>query len=507
MSTSPASRSTPRRPAARPARTSATGAQASGQGYITVASAINWASANTLTLNAYGGISLDANITGTAGTLSLSATNAAIIQTGNSVLAVGTLTGSDANYAVTLSSAGNQIAMLGAFSTGSNLYLVNSVPLSITGAVSASVLTLKETGGGIDASTGAITATQLAGSSAGAALFTNAANSIAQLGLFTNTGGAFSLTDARALAIVSPLNAAGQTVTLAATGAIGATYSIASVAAGIFDLTNGNWTQNVASLPAFTVTDFRFNPTTASFLRVTGGAGTAASPYQIADAHGLQGMASSSLLASSFALTKAIDLSGTAGWNAGAGFVPIGTDGNSNIWNGTACAARDGIASAGFTGVFDGGGYTLSGLSITRPSASYVGLFGYVRTATVRNAAVAGTVSAANDAGGVIGHAGVATGSTVSNVTSGVNITGAVSIGGLIGYADSGAISNAVASGTVGGSGNVGGLIGGAGGSTTTTIESSSASGAVTASSAGAGGLIGLMTSNVTVTASSATAR
>ena len=63
----------------------------------------------------------------------------------------------------------------------------------------------------------------------------------------------------------------------------------------------------------------------AQFLRVTGGDGSADNPYQIADVYGLQGIgSSSSLLNGNYQLANNIDASGTASWNNGQGFSPIG---------------------------------------------------------------------------------------------------------------------------------------------------------------------------------------
>src|SRR4029077_17000211 len=88
---------------------------------------------------------------------------------------------------------------------------------------------------------------------------------------------------------------------------------------------------------------------------------------QITDVYGLQGIASTSLLNQDFVLANNIDASGTAGWNAGAGFVPIGN------------------GAANFAGRFDGQGNTIHGLTINS-TGSYNGLFGYIGTGgVVRN--------------------------------------------------------------------------------------------------------------------------
>ncbi|MHC4501363.1 MAG: GLUG motif-containing protein, partial [Planctomycetota bacterium] len=83
-------------------------------------------------------------------------------------------------------------------------------------------------------------------------------------------------------------------------------------------------------------------------------------------------------LTDNYYLTGDIDASATSSWNGGAGFDPIGT-----------------VASR-FTGTFDGNGYTISDLTINRPTEQYVGLFGWVRTTakianvTLSNCTIAG---------------------------------------------------------------------------------------------------------------------
>jgi len=63
-------------------------------------------------------------------------------------------------------------------------------------------------------------------------------------------------------------------------------------------------------------------------------------------------------LTGDYYLANDIDCSCTSGWNGGAGFEPIGTSSNR------------------FTGTFDGKGYKITNLYITRPSTDFVGLFG-----------------------------------------------------------------------------------------------------------------------------------
>ena len=88
------------------------------------------------------------------------------------------------------------------------------------------------------------------------------------------------------------------------------------------------------------------------------GTGTADDPFRITNVTELQAMNNN--LSAYYVLANDIDASETAGWNSGAGFVPIGQ------------------ASPYFGGFFDGQGYTISGLTINRGSEDFIGLFGYV---------------------------------------------------------------------------------------------------------------------------------
>src|SRR5690606_15850416 len=98
------------------------------------------------------------------------------------------------------------------------------------------------------------------------------------------------------------------------------------------------------------------------------GNGTDESPYQIETLDQLQAM--QYFLDAHFILMNDIDASETAAetWGDGAGFKPIGVD-----WD------------SPFTGVFDGNGKIIKGLTINRPEDSINGLFGYVTTGNIKN--------------------------------------------------------------------------------------------------------------------------
>jgi len=132
-------------------------------------------------------------------------------------------------------------------------------------------------------------------------------------------------------------------------------------------------------------------------------------------------------LAADYELGGNIDASETAAWNAGAGFIPIGD------------------AATPFQGTFDGKGYTITGLTISRAATSYVGLFGYVLTdatypgVQVKNVTLASVSIAGKDyTGGIIGAADTDGSEHAKLTLSGLHSSGSVSgedyVGGVIGY-------------------------------------------------------------------------
>ncbi|MCA1298105.1 beta strand repeat-containing protein [Stappia indica] len=221
-----------------------------------------------------------------------------------------------------------------------------------------------------------------------------------------------------------------------------------------------NWTQIGGSLPGFHARDFSIDG--GQFLRALGGDGSSGSPYRIADIYGLQGMGSSSLVGQSFELANDIDASGTAHWNGGAGFDPIGVYGTE------------------FTGRLDGQGYSISDLMIARGSDYFVGLFGETSGgASISDLVLSGgSVTGDGSVGALVGAGTVA----IDNVHVSTAVTGSSNaIGGLVGNFFDGAITGSSASGSVtgaGSSGAVGGLVGGT--FNTSTIDQSYATGNVT---------------------------
>ena len=149
---------------------------------------------------------------------------------------------------------------------------------------------------------------------------------------------------------------------------------------------------------------------------------------------------------SGYELTQDLDfndadeyLDGTLGW------LPIG-----------------GESSQSFRGIFEGNGKTLNNLIINRPDESYIGLFGKLYQATVRNV----------------------------NLTS-VIITGGSSVGAVSGYGEHSEIYSTSAQGAVNGRWSVGGLLGQA--KRSVSINLSYTKGEVNGTSSNIGGLVGLL--------------
>ena len=139
-------------------------------------------------------------------------------------------------------------------------------------------------------------------------------------------------------------------------------------------------------------------------------------------------------------LTADIDLTGK-------GWTPIGTDYDNS-----------------YTGTFDGGGHTITGLTVTT-NDKYAGLFGYLGNfnngaATVKNVVMEGIQITCNHrlgyAGGVAGYSW----GTIENCSVSGSISGTVSVGGVVGVQRDHPITGCSSSATVKGTINVGGVAG-----------------------------------------------
>ena len=139
-------------------------------------------------------------------------------------------------------------------------------------------------------------------------------------------------------------------------------------------------------------------------------------------------------------LDKNIDLTGKV-------WTPIGTDYDN-----------------AYTGTFDGGGHTITGLTVTT-NDEYAGLFGYLSNfnnaaGTVKNVVMDGILITCNHrsgyAGGVVGYSW----GTIENCSVSGSVSATVSVGGVVGVQRDGSITGCSSSATVKGTLNVGGVAG-----------------------------------------------
>lgn len=250
---------------------------------------------------------------------------------------------------------------------------------------------------------------------------------------------------------------------------------------GRFNLNQGNWVQVGPALPDFYAGEFRINAVEgASFLRATGGTGSAADPYQLTDIFGVQGIGSQALLDQSFALDNDIDATETANWNGSSGFAAIGESGAGTF---TGTLDGQGNTITGLTvnqynaGMFEttGAGAEVSDLNLAAVAVSGNGTLGaLVATAsgtTIDSVTVSGSLAGglADNVGGIVGVLGAGSSLTNSSflgtITSSANFEGSLNLGGLVG-ASFGTVENSAFDGTVSQLGaanvqrNVGGAIG-----------------------------------------------
>ncbi|TFZ54721.1 filamentous hemagglutinin N-terminal domain-containing protein, partial [Methylorubrum sp. Q1] len=287
-----------------------------------------------------------------------------------------------------------------------------------------------------------------------------------------NTGADLTLQAAGEIALNAPITARAGGLVLQA-GAGSDVTATADLSVARFTLASGHWTQNAAALPGFATGDFQV-ASGASFLRATGGDGSAATPYRLTDIYGVQGMGSSaSYRAASYRLAADIDAAGTATWWGGQGFVPVGAD------------------TVPFTGSLDGAGHTIAGLTIARPDQSSVGLIGVLgRGGRVSGLGlVGGFISGGSNVGGLLGS----NSGSVARVYATSNVSGWYSVGGLAG-SNSGTVSQAYATGSVSGhdlNGRASDIAGGLIGTNDGSVIQAYATGNVSVSNCCAGGLIG----------------
>ena len=136
-------------------------------------------------------------------------------------------------------------------------------------------------------------------------------------------------------------------------------------------------------------------------------------------------------------LDKNIDLTGKD-------WTPIGTDYDNS-----------------YTGTFDGGGHTITGLTFTT-NDKYAGLFGWLNKAgTVKNVVMEGVQITSNQIyGGSIGGVAGYSWGTIENCSVSGSVSGTVYVGGVVGAQIDGSITGCSSSATVKGMVDVGGVAG-----------------------------------------------
>ena len=228
----------------------------------------------------------------------------------------------------------------------------------------------------------------------------------------------------------------------------------------------------------------------------TGAAGTAEDPYQITTAAQLAGVAVmvNNKSTTSYYSGKCFKLTNTT---------PGAYDLGSHFWTPIGNTTEDNPPNLWFNGMFDGGGHLISNMNVMvslSDERAYTGLFGYVKSATIRNV---------NQAGGAV------TASTTHK--NALNDKAHAYSGGLAGFVEYSTITNCSATGAIsaacinsksnsGSGAYAGGLVGLV---KDTTITNCCAAGAVTGKDEGtrssfgahAGGLVGyIWTSKATTT-------
>ena len=138
------------------------------------------------------------------------------------------------------------------------------------------------------------------------------------------------------------------------------------------------------------------------------------------------------------------DINITLGTNidlTGKDWMPIGT---SNLYSGT----------------FDGGGHTITGLTFTT-NDEYAGLFGWLNKAgTVKNVVMEGVQITSNHMSGYIGGVVGLSWGTIENCSVSGSVSGTIFVGGVVGAQVGGSITGCSSSATVKGTADVGGVAG-----------------------------------------------
>ena len=224
-------------------------------------------------------------------------------------------------------------------------------------------------------------------------------------------------------------------------------------------ITGGTFTSTVSNNG--TITDGVFNSTVSGSGIINGGtfngtpdrvtgSGTVTDPYRIGTAEGLKWFRDKVNNAKTkeetkicAVLTEDIDL-------------------NNEPWTPIGIGEDTGKEDLPYSGTFDGNGHTISGLNVNYGDKNG-GLFCYVKSATIKNLTVAGSVTYSSGNGIAYGGiVGCADSSTIENCTNRCTVTGRWYAGGIVGRAANTTITGCANFGNISSSGIncVGGICG-----------------------------------------------
>ena len=468
-------------------------ANANGNGDIFVNSALGWTSGNTLTLDAYRNININAAIS--------AGNNGKVVLITGDTAGTGISGSATGSYSFGLSPtgfAGNLTfgttpgtASLSIATGGGNVSPVSyGLIYGMSGTTGLSSLNGKS---GPYALANSITN---AGAVSTSVASTFGGSASVHSGIFTGLGNTIS-----GLAITAGANNSGLFGTLYGTvrdlGIINSTLTNNAAARNYLGLLAGN------ASGATILNDYVGGSSSVAGYLYTGGmVGQATNNSTINNSFSTASVNTSSSYAG-----------GLVGYLYNSGTTAATANTITNSWSSGNVTASAGNYIGGLVGDMDGAGNTVSGSyatgSVTGPTANNIGgLIGFVtngRSGTpsvVNNSYATGSVSGNSSVGGLIGNAGSF--ATISNTYATGAVKGLVSVGGLIGAASGGGtlsvgVDHSYATGNITASGNNGNSMGGLIGSVfNTAINVSFATGNVTGDiyTKGVGGLVGVMASN-----------
>ena len=177
-----------------------------------------------------------------------------------------------------------------------------------------------------------------------------------------------------------------------------------------FDFTNIWGIQEGGSIPYL----IHLKPGTLQTVFPMEGTGQETDPFKVRDLRDLLWISGSTeVFDKHFSQTGSIDITFSEPTLYSQGFPSIGTE------------------QYPFTGSFNGNGYEISNLNIQRPGDNFIGLFGFINNAELKNIELTNVhVKGANYVGALIGHS---ENSEVSDITIQGKVEGAIRIGGMVG--------------------------------------------------------------------------